>query len=412
LFPAVSVSMFPVTQIFGPKASLLSQLLACLVIPGCLLAREESQGAGRQLPHRVPQTVWEAPLPDFSETAYARAVEAIFGAYEAAGGARLTPGERGRVGLKVYTNSGVGLATPIPLTRAVIDALVDRGYAREDIFLVDLHERNLRKAGYLPPLSRGGDTFEGSPVIALETEERYDAEWFYDSPLPAFGSAARDFERSRNRGRGGQGSLAPGLGSGPDEPGSANGGGASAETGAGEPGSEGFGSGYRPADRKSLLPIPLLFEADFWINLPAVTDHRATAINGALVNATLWNVSNHRRFFTSPPTAPAAAAEIAAIPELNERWALTLMSLERFQFIGGPSFNSLYTRSEPKLWASTNPVVLDAMILEKINTARRAETFGALNPRPPLLDYAQRLDLGTLDPERVEVVRLNGRKPR
>ena len=50
-------------------------------------------------------------------------------------------------------------------------------------------------------------------------------------------------------------------------------------------------------------------------------------------------------------------SEIAAIPELEERLVLNFVSLERYQFIAGPFFNSIYTRSEPRLWMSLLPRV-------------------------------------------------------
>ena len=43
---------------------------------------------------------------------------------------------------------------------------------------------------------------------------------------------------------------------------------------------------------------------------------------------------------------------MSAIPELRQTWLFTIASLEHYQFIGGPFFNSLYTRSEPIVWLS------------------------------------------------------------
>jgi hypothetical protein len=319
-----------------------------------------------------PPRVWEFRLNDFSDAAYRYAVEQMFQDYEQKSGRPLTPGKKNKVGLKVYTDSGPGLATPFGLTRAVIASLEKRGFSKESIFLVGLNPLRLRLTGYLPSLATGSSPFPGHPVYVLESGRYYDPVWFYDSPLPA------RFDPVTNE--------------------------RAAEVAAG-----GKATTTLEEDRKSFLATPLFLEADFWINLPVYSDHPVLGVNGALVNATLWNASNTFRFFRSPATAPAAVAEMAAIPELREGWVLNLASLHLYQFIGGPYFNSLYTVSEPVLWMSSDPVVLDALMLERLNDARKRAGFEPVGEdEARLLEFAAQLGVGSRATEQVQWIRSGG----
>jgi hypothetical protein len=296
--------------------------------------------------------ILETALEDFSPAAYGSGVAALFTAFERERGEAIRPGDTGRVGLKIYTGSGPGLATPQPLVRGVIAALVERGFERENIFLVDLNETRLRRSGFLPPLSETERTFDGHPVLVLESGRYYDSAWYYDSALPprsepSLGAQRRDFRFQ------------------PEE-----------------------------SDRHSLLAAPLLQNLDFWINLPVYTDHPVLGLNGALVNATLWNASNTLRFFQSEVNGPAAVAEMAAVPELAEKWLFTIVSRERFQFLGGPAFRSLYTASEPALMLGADPVALDAEMFRRLNAAREARGFRPIDEEPTQLEYAAQLRLG------------------
>lgn len=310
--------------------------------------------------------VWEANLA--YKTDYRAEVEALLGAYEASLGEQLVPGERGKVGLKVNTRGGLGLSTPPALVRALIAALESRGFARDAIYIVDYSAHDLRAAGFMPALSRSRQSskrFEGARVLALDSEAHYDPEWFYDSPLP---SAFQKEPRLMLEGSSGRDSL--------------------------EEGAEA---------RKSFLPEPLLFEVDYWINLAVGVDDPALGLDGVLANATLWNVSNSRRFLANEATASAAVAEIAAIPELAERMVLNFVTLEAYQFIGGPHFNSIYTRSEPRLWMSSDPVALDRLLLDRINTMRRLEGFTEISPLPKQLPFATSLGLGDHERSRIQI---------
>ena len=126
--------------------------------------------------------VWETQL--IENGGYMKEVEALLVAYEATVEKKLNPISRKKVGLKVNTRGGRGLSTQLDLLRSIIAALVKRGFNRENILIVDFSEHKLRQAGILPLLSDSGDQFDGCPVLALDSRKYFDADWFYDSPLP------------------------------------------------------------------------------------------------------------------------------------------------------------------------------------------------------------------------------------
>ena len=318
----------------------------------------------------VPSPVLESILRGFDEKDYASAVEAMFTRFEQISGRHLVPGAKGKVGLKIYSDSGPGLATPIPLVEAVIEALERRGFKTPNIFIVGLSQLRMRFTNYLPSLSTGATPFKNHPIYVLESGKFYDSTWFYDSPLPTRFDPILN-EKAAEEAAGGK-----------------------VQTTVAE-------------DRKSFLDTPLFLDSDFWINLPVYTDHPVLGFNGALVNATLWNASNTLRFFRSPANAPAAVAEMAAIPELRTTWVFSLVSLERYQFIGGPYFNSLYTLSEPRLWLSADPVMLDALMLERINRGRLQAGFKEIDSDGlRMLEFAEQLGVGSDQVGSVQWVRV------
>lgn len=330
-------------------------------------ALRAAEAPGPSLPPRpTAQPVFQARLASYSEDAYAKQVEALIAAFEASSGRKIAPGAKKKVGLKIYADSGPGMATPVPLVKATIAALVRRGFENKDIFLVGLNALRLRMTGYIPSLVSGVTPFAGNPVYILESGRYYDPVWFYDSPLP------QRFD--------------PIL--------------AESQT------KDANAASSRDEDRKSFLATPLFLDTDFWINMPVYTDHPTLGINGALVNATLWNASNTARFFRSPGNAPAAVAEMSAIPELRQTWAFTIASLQHYQFIGGPFFNSLYTVSEPVVWLSADPVMMDSLMREMINAHRRQSGFQPVDEEIRTLEFAEALGVGLTRTKQAQIVRV------
>lgn len=312
----------------------------------------------------VIEPVWEARLAAFDEATYDRQVEKMIATFEQVTGKKLVPGAKKKVGLKIYADSGPGLATPVPLVKGVINALKRRGFEHSHIFLVGLNALRLRMTGYLPSLVSGETPFFGNPVYVLESGRYYDPLWFYDSPLPQRFDPI--FAEQQTKG------VSPDT--------------------------------TKDQDRKSFLATPLFLDADFWINIPVYSDHPTLGINGALVNATLWNASNTARFFRSPANAPAAVAEMSAIPELRQTWMFTIASLQHYQFIGGPFFNSLYTRSEPLLWLSNDPVMMDALARDRINALRRKEGFENVDEEIRTLEFAETLGVGSTKTKLAKII--------
>jgi len=312
--------------------------------------------------------VYEYDLKSYGLPEYEGAVENLLRIFENTNGVQFKPSAKGKVALKVYSDSGPGLSTPEALVEAVVLSLIKRGYERSDIFILGLSARHLRLAGFLPPLSKRSEYFNRVFVRSLDTGMYYDEDWFYDSPLPAQSAEYWINIEEEN-------SVIQPM----DE----------------------------KAQRRSLLPMPLMHEVDFWINLPCYSDHPTLGVNGALMNATLWNASNTLRFLKSPATAPVAVAEIGAIPELRETWALNIVSLERYQFVGGPIFNSLYTVGESRVLLSDNPVLLDSMMRERINYHRRKNGFAPLPQDLKILAFSEQLGLGDRDTELARLIEVN-----
>ncbi len=303
----------------------------------------------------------ERRMEDFSDTTYAKATEELIAGFESRTNVQLKPGERQRCAIKLSTQSGAGLSTPKGLVRAVADALVRRGFARENIFLCDATTATLRQSGFLAIRGEGSPSFEGLHVRAWDLEAR---NWTGDPRLAYENPVAPQ----------------PGI--------------------------------PLPAwqdPRVSLLPKPLFDEVDFWIQLPVVSDSADLGVRGALACSSLGNATNAERFTGNPRNAALAAVEMSSALELDRRRVLTLMSLERFQIRGGPLFDAGWCRSEKVLYASANPVILDYLALSKIRAARAAD--GAPDKdtsEPPLFQAATSggIRLGTCRPSEITLVRL------
>ncbi len=333
-------------------ATLLSLFLGTL--------RAEDEQAAKPLEKGI--VTWQAKLATFDRVAYRVALSRLLVQYEKASGKTIDAKNFDAIGLKVQTSNAPGLATPRALVDATISWLIGRGFEEESIFLLDLHSRGLRSAGYLPGLSVGGEKYRSFSVKVLSGGGYFRPEWFHESPLPPSPDHSVQVRLAY-----------------PDD----------------------LKAQWREG-RRSYLPTPLMLGKVGWINLPVAKDSASLGVEAAVANASLWNVGNNRRFLDRKSTAPAAAIEILAVPELWDRHLFSVLSLEKYQYSGGRKFQAAYLGSRPELLLSANPIGVDAAALEVLRAEREKKGLLPRTKDQLLFQYARSLQLG--DSEKAKVV--------
>lgn len=326
----VSLFVLPVLRLLcAPRVVLFPVLLAC------------------SSPLIVAGQVHELAISSGDRDDYGRLVCRILDLEEKELGRPLRPGEKRRVGIKVYTASGRGLETPRMLTVGAIDALRARGFRSDEIFVIDESSFDLWECGYLahPFPSAEGKTFHGVPVVSLKNDRCYDENWFYDCPL---GRREPDIFHP-------------------------------------------FWAHESPKEsdtswRRSYLPVILFFDVDFWINLPRLRADRTLTVSGSVANGTIFNMTNSRRFFGNPKHAALAMVEVLSIPEFKRVPVIHILDLTRFQVIEQNVYRSYFCGSSNRLIFGHDPVEVDYYGWKVMNRERRKYGLPDL-PLPEWLGY-------------------------
>lgn len=141
------------------------------------------------------------------------------------------------------------------------------------------------------------------------------------------------------------------------------------------------------------------------INVPSLTDSFLTGVNGALANLTLPNLDNWRRFTKPPAFGDPYLAEIYADGIIRDKVVLTLLDGLVAQYAGGPFPNPGFTVDQLTLYASKDPVAIDATARRLLDELRKPSKLPPLGPMTQWLESAQTLGLGLADPDRIDLVR-------
>ncbi|MEX1117396.1 MAG: DUF362 domain-containing protein [Terrimicrobiaceae bacterium] len=145
------------------------------------------------------------------------------------------------------------------------------------------------------------------------------------------------------------------------------------------------------------------------INVPSATDSFLTGINGALAGITLANLDNWRRFTKAPEHGDPYIAEIYNDEIIRKKVVLTMLDALIVQYAGGPYGNPNFTVDNGAIFASRDPVALDATLVEMVDEVRKASKLPSVKPMSAYIDSATQLGLGQSMPSRIRTVRVGVR---
>jgi uncharacterized protein (DUF362 family) len=115
-----------------------------------------------------------------------------------------------------------------------------------------------------------------------------------------------------------------------------------------------------PLSSKSYLATILTRDCTKFINIPALSDEAGCGVAGALYSAVVGNVDNWRRFTTFGEGGAAAIGEIYADPRIGGKCVLHILDALAVTYAGGPLANPQHSVAHASLYASHDPVALDA----------------------------------------------------
>jgi uncharacterized protein (DUF362 family) len=264
-----------------------------------------------------------------------------------------------RVGIKICAAGGELFTTHHAIVNAIVDDLAAAGHPRSSIIVWDRSLGGVKEAGYRP----GSDGYQ---LKSIAPRDGYDAKAVVSAPL-AGKLVWGDFEYVGDTGK------MPLL--------------ADAEA----------------TSNVSHFSKIISSEVDKVINVPVMSVSETNGIAGSIYNMTIPNIDNWRRFAQGSRFGAESLAEIYAHPLIAKKVVFTLMDGLIAQYAGGPQPQPNYAVHHATLYASRDPVALDAMTLRRLEEWRKRGSLRPVGSVAAYIDFASQLGLGNSATNRIEV---------
>ncbi|MFZ4483032.1 MAG: DUF362 domain-containing protein [Chthoniobacterales bacterium] len=155
---------------------------------------------------------------------------------------------------------------------------------------------------------------------------------------------------------------------------------------------------------KSYLANVLSGGVDKVIHIPALSDHFASGLNGAISGMVLDNLDNWRRLARPPSYGDPYIAEAYSDSRIGGKVVLTILDALRPQYAGGPFPGAPYLVNHGAIFASRDPVALDVTGAALLDRFRADAGFPSLAKQTGWLQSAEVVGLGVASPEKIQVI--------
>ncbi len=264
-----------------------------------------------------------------------------------------------RVGIKISAAGGELFTTHHDVVNAIVDGLVAAGHSRGGIIVWDRSLGGIKEAGYRPEI-------DGYQLRAIAPRNGYDPKAVLSAPL--IGNLVwGDLDYRSDEGK------MPLL------------------------------SDTENTSNVSHFSKIISTEVTKIINVPVMSSSEMNGIAGCIYNVTMPNIDNWRRFAQGSRFGAESLAEIYNDPVLAKKVAFNLMDGLVAQYAGGPQSQPNYAVHHATLYASKDPVALDAVALRRLEEWRARASLPPIGGAAAYVGFASQLGLGNSAPNRIEV---------
>jgi uncharacterized protein (DUF362 family) len=139
------------------------------------------------------------------------------------------------------------------------------------------------------------------------------------------------------------------------------------------------------------------------INVPVLSDNVYCGLSGALYNMTVQNVDNWRRLIDEPVRGDPDIAEIYADPRISEKVVLHIMDGLVALYAGAPFGDTNYAIQFGTVYASKDPVALDAVAAKQLDGWRVPAKMDPSSKIAKYIQTASQFQIGNSDLTKIDI---------